>query len=392
MSAKPPKYRRHKNGQAFVRVAKLNSGQNYYLGPHGSPKSREEYRKVLLRLEAGADVDPGLKHRKQGILTIGELMELYVHHARQHYTRGGKLSPEYHSMLYALKELAVLFDGDPADDFGPKRLRALQKHVIAKGWCRRTVNRNMTRIRTFFRWASDEELIPAATYYGLRAARALDVGQFGVREKPKVKPVDMKHVYATLPLLPPVAASMVQVQYLCGMRPGEVCGMRACDIDMTGAFWLYHPTEHKNAWREMVRTVAIPKAAQEIIRPLLGDDTKSFIFVPPPEKGRRFGRPGYGPQPGLLDRYDRVSYGYLIRHTIKKAVKAGAEITHWHPNQLRHSRATEISQSYGRQAAQIFLGHEKLETTQIYSEHQQSELLRIAGMLEPSLPSCTLGP
>jgi site-specific recombinase XerD len=39
----------------------------------------------------------------------------------------------------------------------------------------------------------------------------------------------------------------------------------------------------------------------------------------------------------------------------------------WHPNRLRHSRATEL-RSYGLDVTKTILGHTKVETTQVYAE------------------------
>ena len=39
----------------------------------------------------------------------------------------------------------------------------------------------------------------------------------------------------------------------------------------------------------------------------------------------------------------------------------------WHPNQLRHAAATAIRAQFGREAAQVILGHAKPDTTLIYA-------------------------
>jgi hypothetical protein len=41
--------------------------------------------------------------------------------------------------------------------------------------------------------------------------------------------------------MPSVVADMVRVELETGCRPGELVIMRACDIDMSGAVWLYSP-------------------------------------------------------------------------------------------------------------------------------------------------------
>lgn len=40
----------------------------------------------------------------------------------------------------------------------------------------------------------------------------------------------------------------------------------------------------------------------------------------------------------------------------------------WHPNQLRHTRGTDLRKAFGIEAAQTVLGHANLPTTEIYAE------------------------
>ena len=40
----------------------------------------------------------------------------------------------------------------------------------------------------------------------------------------------------------------------------------------------------------------------------------------------------------------------------------------WNPNQLRHSAGTEIRKHFGLEGAQVFLGHEAADVTQVYAE------------------------
>ena len=50
----------------------------------------------------------------------------------------------------------------------------------------------------------------------------------------------------------------------------------------------------------------------------------------------------------------------------KAAERAG--VPHWHPNQLRHTFATEVRRTHGLEAAQAALGHSKADVTQVYAE------------------------
>ena len=72
------------------------------------------------------------------------------------------------------------------------------------------------------------------------------------------------------------------------------------------------------------------------------------------------------------ERYDTGSYRRALQ---RAAEKAGVEL--WSPNQLRHTRATEIRKEYGLEAAQIILGHEKADVTQIYAERDKQKGIEI---------------
>ena len=78
--------------------------------------------------------------------------------------------------------------------------------------------------------------------------------------------------------------------------------------------------------------------------------------------------------------YTKDSYQRAIRRAImkanaeraKEALQAGENkaglLPHWHANQLRHNRATEIRRRFGLEAAQVVLGHAKADITQVYAE------------------------
>ena len=50
----------------------------------------------------------------------------------------------------------------------------------------------------------------------------------------------------------------------------------------------------------------------------------------------------------------------------------------WHPNQLRHTAATEIRKRFGLEAAQVLLGHSRADVTQLYAERDESLGIEIA--------------
>ena len=95
--------------------------------------------------------------------------------------------------------------------------------MIRLGWVRSNINRQIK-----------EELIPPPVHHGLQTVSGLRAGRSDSPESEPVRPVPEDLVQAVLPHVPSVVAAMIQLQMLTGMRPGEVCAMRACDIDHTG--------------------------------------------------------------------------------------------------------------------------------------------------------------
>ncbi len=113
--------------------------------------------------------------------------------------------------------------------------------MIDAGLCRGVVNQRVGRIVRMFKWGVSEEMAPESAWRSLTTVRGLERGRTEARETEPVKPVADAVVEATLPFVLPPVRAMIRLQRLTGARPGEVCAMRACDIDMTGAVWLYRP-------------------------------------------------------------------------------------------------------------------------------------------------------
>lgn len=397
-----PVYSLHKtSGQARVRI----DGREIYLGVYGSPESRDRYNE-LVTLWAARHPEAG-----QYTLTVDELALAFLRHAETHYVKQGRQTSEVHCIRAALRFLVAEAGTRRARDFSPKMLKAVRERMIDSGAVRTSINAQVKRIRRAFRWAVSEELIPVAVLEALRTVDGLREGRSKARESTPVGPVPEATVDATLPHLPPVLRDMVRVQLLTGCRPGEVCGMRPRDITVReDGPWVYVPESHKTQHRGRERRIFIGPQTQSILRPYLSRDADAPCFSPVEavaqvhaakamrakhRKQRRAGAPSTdAPKkrtPG--DRYDRTSYCRAIvrgceaafamprrlRVIPKTLGRVEAEALRaeaaewrrehcWSPNQLRHTRATEIRERFGIEAAQVVLGHSEADTTQIYAE------------------------
>jgi integrase len=65
------------------------------------------------------------------------------------------------------------------------------------------------------------------------------------------------------------------------MRPGELCQLRAADIDGadTDGVWLFRPRQHKTQNHGRDRVVSIGPQAQEVLRPDIEAGEK-YVFSP----------------------------------------------------------------------------------------------------------------
>jgi integrase len=384
MKPRNPSYRLHKpSGQAVVTF----QSQDTYLGKYNSPESKVEYDRLLAEWLACGRCLPAKSKRRD--VSIAELILAFWKHAKEHYRReDGTPTTELDNFRLSLRPLRQLYGQTKAIHFGPLALKTVREKMIESGCTRGVINQRIGRIKRMFRWATENEVVELSIYQGLMAVRGLEKGRSKAKETEAVKPVNPAHVDAVLPhLLPPVAA-MVQLQLLTGMRPGEVTKMRGTTLDLTGPVWFYNVTEHKNAWRGYSRHVLIGPKAQQILAPFLRSKGAGYLLSPsdamdhlrqeqrknrqskiqPSQINRKKSRPKK--QPGI--RYTTKSY----RHAIAKACKK-AKIPHWHPHQLRHTRATEIRAEFGLDVARIILGHRSPKITEVYAEIDASKGIEV---------------
>jgi integrase len=106
-------------------------------------------------------------------------------------------------------------------------------------------------------------------------------------------------------------------------------------------------------------------------------------------------KPKLNPKRAPGARYTPLSYGQAIRIASKKAdaaarAKAIADgmpadeaenkvfVPRWHPNQLRHTHATEVRRRFGLEASQVALGHAQANITEVYAERDLGLAVKVA--------------
>lgn len=141
------------------------------------------------------------------------------------------------------------------------------------------MNRRVDAIRRASKWGVTKKLVPVAVYQELATLEGLKKGRTAAPDPPPVRPVPADDLEKTLPQLSPVVRDMVTLQLLSGVRPGELCGLRPCDLDRSGEVWDYRPASHKTAHQDKERVICFWARGQAVLIPYLegrGPDTPCF--------------------------------------------------------------------------------------------------------------------
>ena len=344
-----PKYSCHKaTGQARIR----HNGRTIYLGKFGSPESKEAYARFIANLPQTnkpaklAEAIPGAS------LLVGEIVLRFFEHAKGYYVRNGVATGEHITIRACLRPLTKRFGQLPALEFGPKKLKLVREDMIGLDWCRRTVNKAVSIIKRCFLWAASEELVSGEIAMALKTVAGLQKDRTAAREKSPVRPVADELIDATLPHVSLLAADVIRTMRLTGMRPNEVLGMTAAEIDRSDpSCWVFRPAEHKCSHKDKDRAVMLGARAQEILLPRILRTEPGAVLFP----------------------MDRTS----LRRAVERGCKR-AKVAHWTPYQIRHTVATEVRSRFGLEAAQCLLGHSRADVTQTYAERDQKQAADVA--------------
>jgi integrase len=394
-----PVYAKHKaSNQAVVYL----DGKERYLGKYGTARSKQEYRRLIGELLARQ----GRPERPPETLTINELLLAYWNYSKEYH---GWSKRDGYCLKDVMRIVKEVYGRSLAGDFGPLALKVCRQRMIEKDWCRTYVNAQTARITRMFKWAAAEQMLPASVHAQLATVEGLHKGKTQARESERIRPVSLDHVDAALLHMPPTVRAMVKFQLITGCRPAEACIVRPIDIDMKNpACWVYRPARHKCEHHDQERLILIGPKGQDVLRAFLGVKVDGYCFSPQQSeearsiKRRQERKTPLTPSQGKCrrkrnrrraprDHYDTISYRNAIWRACAKADRVAHEqnpgiaadqpiIPRWSPNRLRHSRATEL-RCHGVDMVATILGHNKVETSQVYSEKNIAAAMAIVSQV-----------
>lgn len=129
-----------------------------------------------------------------------------------------------------------------------------------------------------------------------------------------------------------------------------------------------------------------------MLEPFLKPNVHEFLFTPDDSQRERYTtlrklrktavqpsqmcRAKRNPKRHLLDCYSRESYRAAIQRACDRA-----GMPRWTPARLRHNAGTRFRQEYGLEVAQIMLGHQSAQVTEIYAERDRERALAVVAKI-----------
>lgn len=319
-----PKYqKRTARGKDYARV--YIDGKYISLGVYNSPESLAKYESLLAEWKSG--------NLESQSFNVDELIADYLDHADGYYRKAGEPTSEIYAVRAACQRLHDLYGGLPASKFGPRQFKTVRDGMVRDGLSLKTCNHYCLHILKAFKFAASDSRIKPEVYLALQTVEPLKPGRCQAKV-PRTKPPAMvEHMEAIATFVSRRVGLMMQIQYLTGMRPGEICGMRRDEIDMSREVWVYTPSRHKTEHHGKSRQILINSNAQRILLPSM---SREVVF------------------PMLVASYRRA--------IARGCQQAG--IPRFSPQQIRKAFAVKIRNAVDLEAAQVLLGHSSARTTE----------------------------
>ena len=353
-SGRIPAYTHHKaTGQARVRV----DGRDIYLGPYGSVESRRKYGELIAKLASGVNINADkLKASAKvepGQFTINELCLAFMRHAEAYYVKNGRPTGEVRCIKSAVRQLVESYGYETVNEFGPLALKAARAKMVGKGWCRKYVNKSVSRLRHIFRWGVENELVEPATLQKLEAVSPLLAGRTEAPDHPSRKPVPQDQIDAVRAVLPQRHRDLIDLQLLTGARSGELLKLTTEMIDRSGETWIAKIADHKTVHHGKERVLYFGPHAQLILT--------RYLSVNPTER---------------LFAVRRDTYSKAVANACEKL-----KLPHWSPHWLRHTAASRFREEFGLESAQVLLGHSKADMTQLYAQQNYKAAVAVVSKI-----------
>ena len=394
-----PQMRRHSSGQARVTL----SGRTYYLGVFGSIEATEKYVTLIKQWEANGReaLEPVAtvvtQQKKLPAKTMRQAFAEYESYLDEtgRYRKNGKKTSERSMLTLAITELLEGCGDKPIHDLDESVLLIYRDKLERKPrLTRKGINRKIQMIKRCLRWMRPRGIITRDQWLEFFALEPLKRGELPAdreRTQPK-RAVSLDDVEAVADEAGQTVGTMMWIQVLTSMRPGEACAMRWQDIDMTPqlfegqACWTYHVAQAKTAHHGHKTSYPLPPQAQEMLIHI-GLGESGHVFSPkqamqdrhdilregrttPPTKQMR--DRDSGRRRTFKDHYTVGDYAQAVDRAL-----ARTKVARFTPHELRHSFLTRGARKFGVIPTSKAANHRNISTTQGYLHAEPDDAMRV---------------
>jgi len=241
----------------------------------------------------------------------------------------------------------------------PVQIRAWAAQLHRRGLSGRSVQRNLSALRSFYRFLISQGVVRNNPAKDIRAPRT-------PRKLPHSLDVDRIQSLLDVPTrdwLTQRDVAMMELMYSCGLRLAELVGLDLPQVDLGAGEARVLGKGNKT------RIVPIGRKAREVVGAWLPVRAQ---HCPEHESALFISRSG-----------GRLSPRSVQQRLRRWGLQRGLD-SRLHPHALRHSFATHMLESSGDlRAVQELLGHANLSTTQIYTHLDFQHLVQVYDQTHP---------
>ena len=270
-----------------------------------------------------------------------------------------------HAYAHDLREFAGYVGGEMKwDGIDHVRIRGFLSHLYQRGLSKTSVARTLAAVRSLFRWLAREGVVeqnPAALVSTPRLAKKL----------PRVPTIEEINSVLDGAMLDSAAfperdRAILELLYGCGLRNSELVGINLGDIHWSNGAIMVRGKGKKQRLVPFGESASVALAA----------------YVPQREKLLKQQKRSC---PGLMvnRRGGRLTTRSVARIVKQFAVASGLP-PDIHPHTLRHAFGTHmLEEGADLRAIQEMLGHERLSTTQRYTQLSMKHVVEVYDATHP---------
>jgi integrase/recombinase XerC len=247
------------------------------------------------------------------------------------------------------------------------RIRGFLSHLYQQGLSKTSVARVLAAVRSLYRWLAREGIVeqnPAKLVATPRLPKKL----------PRVPTIEeMSAMFQTgngkehgEPAFPERDALVIELLYGCGIRNSELVGMNLEDISNSNELLLVRGKGRKQRY--------VP----------FGDPVKTALAVYLPARQKLLAARKKSTTALLVNRLGTRLTSRSVGRIVKRMAVAHGLSSDVHPHTLRHAFGTHmLEEGADLRAIQEILGHERLSTTQRYTQLSTRHVLDVYDKTHP---------